>query len=464
MSSFSGLSAALSALQAQRRGLDVTGQNIANANTAGYSRQRVVLDAAGAPATPAFFATYQGSGSGVDVSDVERLRNIFLESRGHTEHGRDSFLAARSDTLAQVEDLLAEPSDRGLQAQLSEFWNGWHDIANRPGDAAARSQLLQRASTLTDSLRQSHAALGAQWTASRTQLATVADEVNTTAESVAELNQAIRRSTQAGIPAPELADRRDLLVMRLAELTGATTRVGDGGTVDVYLGGTALVRGSSTETVEVTGAVLFDEATGTPAVAVTLSWAKDGYPATVERGHAAGLLDALNTTLPGYAGNLDAFAADLATQVNAVHRTGFGLDGIDGRDFFAGTTAASLAVALTGTDQLAASQYGGGKIDGSRADAMARLASDPAGPDVGYRRMVVDLGVEVQTAARRAEIQANITAQVDASREAQAGVDLDEEMVNMLAFQRAYEGAARVMTAIDEAIDTLINRTGLIGR
>jgi flagellar hook-associated protein 1 FlgK len=464
MSTFSGLSTALSALYTHRRGLDLTGQNIANANTEGYSRQRLNLEAIGAPATPAFFSTYEGAGGGVTVADMQRLRDAFLESRGQTEHAKGHFLSVRSDALAGIEDVLAEPGDTGLQAQLSEFWNGWHDVANRPGDTAARSQLLQRASTLTDSLHQAHDALDRQWTATRTQLRTVVDEVNTAARNIAELNLAIRRDSQADIPSNELADRRDLLVMRLADLVGATTRGGEDGVLDVYVGGTALVRGSVSVELQVAGADVFDQTMATPPQQVVIEWKKDGYPATVTAGQAAGHLDSLNSTVPGYATRLDGFAADLATRVNTVHRTGFGMDGVDNRDFFTGTTAASITVAVATPEQLGASAFPAGARDGSRADQVAALAVDPNGPDGFYRQLVVDLGVDTQTAARRSQIQGDVTAKVDASRDAQSGVDLDEEMVNMLTFQRAYEGAARVMSSIDQALDTLINRTGLVGR
>ena len=465
MSTFSGLSTALSALYAQRRGLDVTGQNVANANTEGYSRQRPVLEAVGAPVTPAFFSTYEGAGGGVDVADVQRLRDAFLEVRGQTEHGRMAFLAERSDALARVEDLLAEPGDTALQEQLADFWNGWQDVANSPGDPAARSQLLQRAGTLVDTLHAADTALRTSWTATRTELRALVDEVNTTAANVADLNVAIKRNVQIGSPASELRDRRDVLVMRLAELTGAATRASDDGTLDVFLGGTTLVRGASSAALQVGGAALFDQETASPPVPVRVTWAQDGSPAAVEQGRAAGMLDTLNATLPGMATRLDAFTAQLVTRVNEVHRTGYGLDGATGRDFFvaSGTGIHTVALAVRDERHVAASRYGG-DLDHGKADEVAAVSTEPNGPDATYRQLVVDLGVQAQTASRRAEIQGNITTQVDAAREAEAGVDVDEEMVNMLAFQRAYEGAARMLTAVDQALDTLINRTGLVGR
>ncbi len=170
MSTFTGLNTALTALRAQRRGLDATAQNIANANTEGYSRQRVSLQAIGAPTTAARYSTYDGVGGGVTVDAVLRVRDAFLEARGLYEHGKQSFLLERKSVLSRIEDAFGEPSDTGLQAQLSDLWAGWGDVAKYPGNLPARAQLIQRANTLTDGLRNTYGALEAQWSSTRERL------------------------------------------------------------------------------------------------------------------------------------------------------------------------------------------------------------------------------------------------------------------------------------------------------
>jgi flagellar hook-associated protein 1 FlgK len=124
---------------------------------------------------------------------------------------------------------------------------------------------------------------------------------------------------------------------------------------------------------------------------------------------------------------------------------------------------ASLTVAITDPTKIAASANAGGpNHDGGIALKLAELAGK--GPDLEYRKLIVGLGVESQTAQRRAEIQQSITDRIDAYRDADSGVNLDEEMTNMVAYQQAYNAAARFLTSVDEMIDTLINRTGLVGR
>jgi flagellar hook-associated protein 1 FlgK len=453
MTTFSALNTALTALNASRRGMDVSGKNIANANTDGYSRQRVNFEARGASVAPALHSVSLGDGGGVDAVSVDRLRDALLEVRAQTEHGRRESLATQKDTLAGVEQLFGEPGETGLQSQLADFWNGWHDVANRPGDLAARSQLLQRAGTVAEGFNQLSSALDTTWRNDQERLGTLVDEVNTAAKNVAELNQAIQRAEVAGLPPGELSDQRDVLVMRLADLTGARTRPGDSGQVDVYLGNKALVRGSASADLRLGGATALTGVAGSP---VELQWAADGSPAAVSGGVTAAMADTLNTTLPGYRTRLDRVATALATAVNTQHAAGYDLSGTAGAAFFSGTGAGAIQVAAAATP--------GGNLDSANADALAGLARLPGSADAVYRQLVVDLGVEAQTANRRAEIQDVVTTQVDAARDAVAGVDLDEEMTNLIQFQHAYSGAARLMTAVDEMIDTLINKTGLVGR
>lgn len=464
MSSFGSLSLALSSLFAQRRGMDVVGQNIANANTDGYTRQRVSLAAMSGPTVPAIWSTSTASGGGVAVVDVARLRDSFLEVRAQDVRAQLEQVQSSRLTLSRIESVFAEPGDDGFQALLGDMWAGFDDVANRPGDLAARDQLLQRAHTVTDWLAQASATLGSQWSEARDQLAATAHEVNQIASSVAELNQAILRGSQAQVPVNDLRDRRDALVLRVAELVGATTSTDPDGVTDVYVGGTALVRGATWAPVEVAGPEsLAGLGSGR---AVHLRWSGSDTPVAGAGGRSAALLDALGSTIPRYSSALDAVAGSLADSLNAMHATGYDLDGAPGGQFLIGTTAATIRVAVTSARQVAASAMPGGARDGSVADAMAGLATStsPSSPTVRYRQLVVDLGVQAQSAARRVATQSSVSQQLDDAREAQAGVSMDEEMTQLLAFQRAYEAAARLMTAVDEALDTIINRTGLIGR
>jgi flagellar hook-associated protein 1 FlgK len=454
MSTFSGLSTALTALYAQRRGLDVTGQNIANANTDGYSRQRAELSPVASTRVPAVYSTGDPGFNGVTVNSVTRLHDEFLDNRARAERGLNAYLGGQKDVYSRIEQVIGEPSSTGLQSQLSELWASWHDVANRPADAAARTQLLSRASTVAGSLGFAHDGLASLWGSTREQLTASVADVNQTAIAVADLNGRIVLATQAGLPANELSDQRDKMVMRLSDATGATARARMDGGVDVLVSGSALVSGQDVRKLEIVGAIGMDgQATDPP----TVRWADTLNNAAITGGSVASTLESLNTTLPDAAAGLDVVAASLAQAVNDQHHLGFDPSGAAGGDFFTGTTATTIAVAITDPQAVAASGDATSAYDGSNATALANLAKDPVGTDATYRTYVASLGVSAQTINRRADIQNVITQDVDAARIASSGVSLDEEMTNMLQFQRAYEAAAKVMSVVDATLDTLIN-------
>ncbi|GAA1817672.1 flagellar hook-associated protein FlgK [Luedemannella flava] len=461
-STFSGLSTALSALYAQRRGLDVTGQNIANANTEGYSRQRVDMRAIASQQVPAVHAVWSGAGAGVDVTAISRARDAFLEARGRAEHAQGAYLDVQKQVFGSVESIFTEPSDTALQSQFDDYWAAWHDVANNPGLLAARNQLLERGRVVTDGLSRAFDQLGAEFTISRSQLEAFATDINTTTKTIAELNQSINRAQAAGLPVNELADQRDLQLMHLAEVAGTTAIARPDGTMDVLLGGSTLVSGSSSRELKVGGGTrLEDLVTDPTGQRVSLQWADNGRTATATDGRVAAHLQSLNTILPDYANQLDAIAASLASSVNLAHGQGHDLNGNPGTAFFTGTTASTIKVAIDDPMLVAASsQAGAPNLDAGNADALAALGQKTDGADSAYRRLVAGLGVQSQSAARRAEIQAAVETEIDVARSSQSGVNLDEEMTNLLAYQRAYEAASRVFNSIDETLDTLINRTG----
>ena len=471
MSNMSSLTTALSALYAQRRGLDITGHNIANANTEGYTRQRVEMVGNAGPVGASLFSKWNGVGQGVNVTGITRMRDAFLDLRSNQEHSVQGELGMSQTILSRIELGFGEPSDMGLAAQFSEFWSGWDDVANNPTDLAARNALLERASTLTTNLRGTAASMSALRTDLVDQLRAQTEAVNQMATAIAQLNENITNQTNSGLSPTDLLDQRDLLVNQLSDTIGITIKPREGGGVDIFVGGTALVRNTVAESLKV------DDSTDP----VGLQWTKDGYPASVGGGSVAGLLKGINDVIPRYLSQLDGVAARMMEMVNGAHTEGQDLDGVAGEDFFAGTGAADIRLsdAVIGQPRhIAAAAMGGGTADNSNALRLAAFAnhrdrpldpSDPAylagdGPDMLYRSMIVGMGVETEAVNRRVDIQYEITRQMDAARDSQAGVNLDEEMTNMLAYQRAYEAAARFMTAIDQMLDRLINSTGLVGR
>lgn len=447
-SSFSGLTNALAALNVQRYGMEVTGQNIANANTPGYTRQRAELAAVG-PATgvSALYATQHPNGS-VTVSGTTRLNDPMIDVRARTEHGDNGYRQTTATVLSAAETLFDEPSDHGLAEQLNDFWNSWASVANNPGDLAARNVVLQKAAALASSLNQSSTNLD-RLSQSIGQQATAATvEINTAATALAQLNGNIAVATASGTNTNALADQRDQLLLKLADLTGAQTTILADGTASVSVGGQSLVSSTTASTLSLS-----------PSNQILVG----GTPAGPAGGSLQGLVDSLSTALPAYTAQLDAVAAALAGTVNASQSAGYDLAGNPGGPLFTGSSAATLSVAVTDPAKLAASGTPGGNLDGSAALAMSQLGSSNSGADAAYRSLIGTLATDVQRAVQQASVQQAVTNSVDELAQSSAGVSFDEETTNLLTFQRAYQASSRVMTTVDEVLDTLISHTGRVG-
>jgi flagellar hook-associated protein 1 FlgK len=468
-SSFSTVNTALTSLYAQRRGLDVTGQNIANANTEGYTRQRISMQAQAGSLNPGVYATTTAVGSGVTVSAVDRGRNMYLEERGRTEHASSAYLANQTASYNSIEDVLAEPSDTALQARLHDMWDAWNDVANNWQDPSTRTSLIERATTVATTLNDAHASLSNQFDANLSGMDTYVNHVNTLAGSIAEMNQQIVVSKAAGGAPNDLEDQRDTAIMQLSELAGASASAQPNGAVNVYVGNAPLVAEFTTRTLKIIGPTTLDSVTPTSQVA--LQWTDTGGVATAG-GTMGAMLDTMNGMIPGIAGKLDDVAAKLASTVNGLHNGGYSADGTTGLDFFSGTTAKTIKVAVTDPAKVAFSSGNpisadptvAGTINHDVADKLTDLGNSGVGPDAAYQAVIGQLGVASQSSSRRSEIQNSVTDQVDTARGAESGVNLDEEMTHLLTYQRGYEAASRVLTTVDSMLDQLINRTGLVGR
>jgi flagellar hook-associated protein 1 len=439
---FSGISTALSSLQAQRVAMDVAGQNIANVSTPGYSRQRVQMN----------------PGIGVDVSSIQRLHSGLLGDRARTESARLGDLNVTSTVLTQIEQVFPEPSTSGFQSKLDALWSGFSNVSRDPNNAAARIQVIAQANVLTGWLNDAAEQLTNISTSQSQNLSNLVTSANSYAQQIAELNIAIGKSPQGTSATNTLMDQRSNAASQLAEAVGGTYLIDGNNKMSVSLGGAVFVGPTNYATLQV----------ATAGGTTSIKWANTDTTAVVSSGNASGYLAAINTTIPARKADLDSVAAALASKVNTAQAAGFNLSGTAGAALFTGTTAATIAVALTTGSSIAASTLapvgGVASLNGSNADSMAALGRSADGPDKLYQNLVVSLGYATQGAQQTAQtvqaFMAGITGQINS----ESGVNVDEEMANLLTYQRAYEAAARVLTSIDEALDTLINRTGLVGR
>jgi flagellar hook-associated protein 1 len=478
MSTFGGISTAYSGLAAARAALDVAGQNVANVGTEGYTRQRVTQSAI--PGTPTAGSTVLSGvnvGNGVQVTGVVRMNDVLIDARVRDTAATSGYWDVAAAAAGDVETGLNEPGPSGLSATLGGFWAAWQDMGNQAGSdtsGAAAAALLEQGRTVASRLADGYTAAASAWSAARQGAATTVTSINDAAAQVAALNAAIVKGRATGGSVNELLDQRATALTTLSRLTGATARDNADGTVDVVVDGNALVSGASSRRLALAGATTIADTGANP---VRVVWAdRPSVGATLGGGELAGRLatlagpDAAGTggTYAETAKIYDDLATSIATQVNTLHAAGTTPSGTTGAAFFAlaaGVPASlGLSVVPTSADGVAAADSTQGRSDGSVADRIAQLGAGAASPDRAWGAFVARIATTSRSAAGQAIIATQAASAATSSQTSQNGVDLDEETSNLVVFQHAYQGAARVLTAVDEMLDTLINKTGLVGR
>lgn len=449
------------ALRANQLGMSVTGQNIANVNTPGYSRQSVQLSA-----TPTDGSFRSLTGTGVTIDGVRSFRDRFVESRLHAETGIAGRLTAQRNTLSPVEAAFDEAGGAGINSAMTSFFGAFRELEAHPESDTLRSVVVDKASVMASAFATTRGRLTDIRREADNAVRATADEVNTLSAKVANLNAQIGAAEGSGANASELRDQRSEAVRQLADLTGARAVENPDGMVTITLGdGRALVLGDHASNLEVVD---------TPPDGLA-SLKLDGLPAVISDGRLSGLLDSIST-ITAQINTLDQFSASLATRVNSLHNSGTDMDGNAGTNFFATPagggpiTAANLTVSaalkanprLVVASPLAPPQPQGGAA--TIAGAIANLLSDSSsqvGTRTGsfssiYASLVGDAGHGVRSAEDALATHGVILAQVTAQRDAISGVSLDEEAINLLQYQKAYEAAARFLQIADEMTQTIL--------
>lgn len=454
----------MSALQAQQAALNTLSNNIANANTPGYKRQRAILSE-GNPLTGPFAGGQSSRASlanGVRVAEIQRVQDDFVDNRVRLTSGLAAEWGVKSDTLGQVEAVFNEPSDQGIANQLDKFWNAWDKLSAQPADIPTRKALIQQAQSLTMQIRTTHSQLQSISVDVDASVRDKVTQINSLTSQIAELNSRIAWSSSSSVSPNDLLNQRDLLVGQLTSLAGVEVSGKGGQDFMVTLGNKILVQGNTADQLGVrTDANSLQEVYSVST----------GESRIIPGGEIAGLMDVRGGSIPTFMSALDGLVSTLATQVNTIHAMGFTLGGLPAGGFFApGSTAATFEVSddiLLSPDNVAASASG---TVGNNATALCiaglRTLALPTGQTINqvYQTIVSEAGTESALAKHYAETQSLTLEQFTAQQQSVSGVSLDEEMTDMVRFQQAYNAAARVLTTCDEMLSTLLEKTGVVGR
>ena len=556
------LSIGSKALLTQQKGIYVTGNNIANVNTPGYTRQRLNLSS-DVPVNTSVGPV----GTGVTATGVERVYQRFLGVQINNETQTRGNWEAQKDVLGRVEMIFDESGGYGLNSVMSEFWTAWQDLSNNPSGPVERTVLIAKSQIMAETFSKNYQDLQTVRQDIDTMIEGSVDEINLLAEKIARLNQKIIQMEAGDNTANDFRDQRDLLLNELSDWIDIDSFENSVGGVTVSVGtGQPLVEG--TDAYRLATQI---NASGNQ----NITWL-DADNNTVDitgnisGGKVKGWLDVRDLDIRNYLNRLDTLSQNLMAEVNTLHAGGYGLDGSTGNDYFTGAATASgvldslltitaeeggggnLSVTLVAggtagaetvtTDpttgdiqiaiedgvstrtQIAAALQGHSAVasavatapagtpwtlgagsdsvtlnggasalnmqvnsaivlderliaaaesfdtvpgdkpgDNGNAIAIANLKSarilnsNTATFDAYYESLIGDVGYEVQQAGAYYEHQSEMVHQLENYRESVSGVSIDEEMVNLVRYQNAYQAAAKLITTADEMMQTILN-------
>ncbi len=542
--SFFGFNIAKSGLFASQRMLNVTGHNIANANTPGYSRQRVEI----VQSNPMILPNGQGMlGSGVDSKSITNIRDQFLDLKFRGENQAFGEWSVRTDVLETVEAIMNEPSDSGIRTVLDQFFSSLQELSTKPENLTVRALVRERGVALSKTMNHMGSQLEKLQGDLDFQIKTVVDEINGYADQIADLNKQIMKFELGGNNANDLRDQRNLVLDKLSEYVEINSFEDSQGRLQVMTQGKLLVSNGKSNHLATEMRNHGDKNNQADIENLSdVAWA-DGTGFTPTGGKLKGLLDVRDGVtndikgVPYYLEQLNQFAKTFSAQINIIHREGYGINGATGTDFFEmngedffditnkvnnlmssglseaqailqlekqggvdleaelsmgidydsisvvkvieggedkyyvtpKVTATTLKISKAIDEDLnaiaASSTYAGLPGDGGNALAINQLKDngnmfDWGKPEDFMKSLISNLGVDTQQATRVSENQGILLGQIETRRQSLSGVSLDEEMSNMVKFQHAYNANARMITTIDEMIDVLVNRMGLVGR
>ncbi|MFC7062468.1 flagellar hook-associated protein FlgK [Halobacillus seohaensis] len=505
VSTFSGLEVAKRGLFAQQSALHTTGHNISNANTEGYTRQRVNFEQT-SPFPPASRNRPEIAGqigSGVQSGAIERIRDGYLDDQYRGENNKTGYYEARADSYGRLEEVMNEPSEDGLSKTMDRFWNSLQDLSVNPEDSGARSVVRQRGQAVAENYNYLSNTISDMQKDVAAEVDVTTKDINSMATQINDLNEQIAEVEPHGMVPNDLYDKRDLLVDKLSEQVNVEVSYEDTpSSADAMAMGKANItlldeNGDAMEPNLVNGA-------DNTANALNVNYNDESLATSVELGNkeidvenftSSGKLKALmdsggylkadgeaEGTYQNVIADLDKMATGFAETFNKVHQEGESLNSISDDDnapnFFEVNGAINDDDVIEGlagslditneikndTDHIAAANEALAGDGGNASDLAKVQNTEIFGSETSvvsyYESMIGSMAVEAQEAQRMKSNAGTLTDSVQQQRQSVSSVSLDEEMTNMIKFQHAYNASARNITVVDEMLDRIINQMG----
>ena len=470
---FLGFEIAKTGILSAQIGIDDTVQNMARMNTEGYSRQTVEQSTLYYDSTSYKYAMLNSEkfGQGVSITKITQIRDEFLDTRYRAANSEDSALSKSLTILTSVEEEFDETLNDGLGVMLDEFYSRLQTLAANTGDIEFSGLVRSSAQKITETLNYYNKQLETINNQEKFDLSVSVQDINVLTEKIGTMNKAMQFETLQGNPTNELLDTRNQFLDNLSGYINITTEPNADGTISVKVGSQYIVdpMNATVQTIS-----LQDNAG-------TLSLATVNGELSITSGSIMGYLEALNgkgeyavsgesafNGIPYYHASLNDFAKSFATMFNDLNGTG--------QPLFTGDTASTIEISsewaqnanyITTTTDV-------NPVDGmndnilrmlTAMDTPTQIAANFNGTfDEHVSKMMTDIAIDVSFVSDLSKTATTVLTSVDNQREAIKGVSLNEETVNLLKYQKAFEASSRVMTTLDEMLDIIINRMGVVGR
>ena len=466
---FGGLYVSISGLQANKTSLNTVSHNISNVNNPNYVRQSTIQ------ATNYYIKSPDNKyqlGTGVNIQEIRQIRDEFLDIKYRNEVASYGYHKAKSAILEDVEGIFNEITDSGLQKVMDDFWDNWNELYKEADSLTIRGLVHESSVAFTDTLNHISMQLDNMTQNLNREIVVKVGQVNDILKNIAELNKGIKlvEGSNSRIKANDYRDERNALIDKLSELVPLSYHENKYGEAIISIQGKELISGEYINEIQIKN---------NPSGIAEIYWKNSNEKIDLNGlGELGGLIDVRDKSIDEYKGRLDQFVNTIATEINNIHRTGYDLGGNTGIDFFVpgdgSINAANIRVNpdLYDFNKIAVSSKDDARGDGEIAKSIYLLrkteiftvSGNGMNTDEYYRDIVLSLGIERETSRSVVANQGFLIQKIDEKRKEISAVSLDEEMADMIKYQHSYVANSRVINAIDEMIENIVNRMGVVGR
>jgi flagellar hook-associated protein 1 FlgK len=437
-------------LASYQRALDITAHNIANAGNPNYSRQRALIRTG----KPQYMNGFEW-GTGVTLDRVQRVRDRFVDSE--LRLGLQNFYRneKRASVLSRVEQFFGEPSEKGLSANIASFFNSWSELSVSPNSIPLRNKVINSAQQLAGNLQSIYEGIDTVKQDVFHEFTADVNQVNNYLEQIQEYNVQIANLTLTGNTANDLMDSRDALIDKLSELVNITVNFDSSNSANISIGGVLAV--------DSVHHVQFDAALKDGKLAMTTG--PEQMAVQLSGGELAGLKQVYTEDVVNYLEKIDSIFNSIVESVNAQHSTGYNLEDppVTGINFFEGYSDGVLTInqlILDDPANIAVSAdglSGNGDIASAISDLNNQSILNSMTFSENFSNLVSDLGSDIQNSTEVADSSYLVVQQLEFERATYSGVSIDEEMTNVILFQKSYDASAKLVRVADEMLQTILN-------